>query len=346
MRIIVLLTASVFMACSVSCTHSRAVIDYTMSEGIIWPGPPEKPRIKYLWSLQRVRGAEKKGKLLRVLAGDAETGDYADPRDSDLLVNPHGIFVDEKDVLYVTDTGALRVNVIDLNTMDSFVIRKAGEAYFSAPIGVVSGPDGRIYVTDADLAAVAVYNKNGKFLSVFEGGMKRPTGLAINSSEGIVYVADTWGHAVYLYDLDGKRLGSIGRRGEGPGALNYPTHIWVDRNGMLYVSDTLNFRVQVFSKSGEPVTSFGLAGDAFGSFDKLKGIAVDSVGHIYVTDSAQDMIKIFNREGRLLLFFGQKGTRRGNFYLPAGIYIDGKERIFVADSLNGRVQAFQFLGGD
>jgi DNA-binding beta-propeller fold protein YncE len=324
---------------------SRAAIDYTLSEVILWPGKPEKPRIKYLWSLQRVSGAGKGGRILEFLAGTG--GDvYDDPRDSEVLIRPHSVFVDDNNKMYITDLGALRVTVVDLNTMDSFNIDKMNEFPFFSPIGVVADGEGRIYVTDSNLAVVVVFDEKGNYLMKFEGPFKRPTGMAINKVEGLVYVADTWAHEVYVHNLSGERTGTIGRRGAGPGKLNYPTHIAVDRDGFLYVSDTLNFRVQVFTPQGRFLNDFGLIGDSFNTFDKIKGIAVDTGGHVYVADSAQDMVKIFDREGRLLLFFGARGHFYGRFYLPTGLFIDKENRVFVVDSLNQRVQAFQFLGGD
>lgn len=329
----------------VSCAPSKAAIDYTMSEGIIWPGPPEKPRIKYLWSLRFLAGGEGTNQFIKFVAGDVDY-DISDPGNSDVLIYPHGVFVDSKDVLYIADSGAARISVINLNTMDTFNITMARGIHLAAPIGVVASTDGKIYATDADLAAVAIFNEKGKFMKFFEGKFKRPTGLAINQSEGLIYVTDTWAHTIYVYGLDGTRRGAIGQRGEGPGKLNYPTHVFVDKDGLIYVSDTLNFRVQIFRPSGDLVNSFGVIGDSFDTFDKIKGIAVDTEGHIYVADGAQNMIKIFDKEGRLLLFFGEKGSFYGNFDLPAGIFIDSNNRIYVADSLNMRLQVFQFLGGD
>jgi DNA-binding beta-propeller fold protein YncE len=329
-----------------SCAKSKAAIDYTLSEGIVWPGEPEKPRIKYLWSLHSVSGGGDVGRLLRFMAGEPAP-DGADPRESLGLVRPHSVFVDDGNRMYITDMGAMRVSVIDLNTMDSFNIdRIVGDIMFASPIGVVADPGGMIYVTDANLALVLVFDSGGSFVRKFEGQFKRPTGIAINPVEGLIYISDTWAHTIYIYGLDGKKKGSFGQRGEGPGELNYPTHIAVDRDGYVYVSDTLNFKVQIFTGWGEPVNSFGLVGDSFDTFDKMKGIAVDSEGHIFVADSAQDMVKIYDKEGRLLLFFGRKGHFYGRFYLPAGLFIDGGDRIFVSDSVNRRVQAFKFLGGD
>jgi DNA-binding beta-propeller fold protein YncE len=336
---------AVAVAMTASCAISKASIDYTLSEGILWPGKPEKPRIMYLWSMQRVAGSGGGGKLLDFLAGEGAHV-YPDPRESEILIRPHSVYVDGMSRMYVTDLGALRVTVIDLNTMDSFHIDDINGFPFFSPVGVVSDDIGRIYVTDSNLTKVMVFDEKGEFLKKFEGDFKRPTGIAINNKEGRVYVADTWEHEVYIYDLEGKRIGTVGQRGEGPGKLNYPTHVALDRDGYLYVSDTLNFRVQIFNPMGEFVNAFGIIGDTFSTFDKIKGIAVDSEGHIYVADSAQDMVKIFDRNGRLLLFFGGKGHFYGKFSLPAGLYISKEDDIFVVDSLNRRVQAFRFMGGD
>jgi DNA-binding beta-propeller fold protein YncE len=328
-----------------SCAPTKGRIDYAMSEGIIWPGPPEKPRIKYLWSLSQVAGGESAGQFARFLAGDIEY-DITDPQNSDMLVAPNGIFVDSQGVIYIADTGGSRISVIDTKTMESFNIKMAGGNFMLAPIGVVASSGGRIYVSDADLARVGIFDEKGKFIKFFEGEFKRPTGLAINQEAGLIYVADTWGHVIYVYGLDGSRKGTIGQRGEEPGKLNFPTHLFVDKDGLVYVSDTLNFRVQIFTPDGKLVKSFGVLGETLESFEKLKGVAVDSEGHIYVTDAAQDVVKIFDREGRLLLLFGEKGSFYGEFNLPAGIFIDSQNRIYVADNLNRRIQAFQFLGGD
>jgi DNA-binding beta-propeller fold protein YncE len=343
MNYVGLLAVLAVLLATASCAKSKAYIDYTMSGGIIWPGPPEKPRIKYLWNLQRISGGEGGGRLLRIIAGEPDDFD-PDPKRSDRVVRPQGLFVDKEDVLYIADPGASRVTVTDLKDMSTFNIRSAGVVPLLSPIGVVADQEGTIYVTDAELKTVLVFNKKGKYMSHFEGEFERPTGIAINPSADTIYIADTWGHVVYVYGLDGKRRSKIGQRGENPGMLNYPTHVAVDRDGFLYVSDTLNFKVEIFTSSGTFLRSFGVIGDSYATFDKIKGIAVDSEKHIYVADSAQDMIKIFDEQGRLLLFFGKKGTFYGMFSLPTGIYIDENDRIFVADSKNRRIQAFKYLG--
>jgi sugar lactone lactonase YvrE len=342
-RAYVVLIAMALGLMTVSCSSSRATLDMTFNRGITWPGEPEKPRIQYLWSLKQVAGVSGKG-AAAYIAG-AEDISVTGPRYSDFLRNPQGVYLDDNNSLYITDTGAGRVSIVNLDTLKSFNVLGDRGFMLISPIGVVADGKGNIYVSDSELRRVIVFNSRGEFIRFFEGELERPTGLAMDKVNDIVYVADTWTHMIHAYSLEGKRLSSIGSEGSGDELLNYPTFITVDGEGNLYVADTLNFKVKKFSPSGELMASFGIVGDSMDTFDKIKGIAVDSEGHIYVTDSRQDMVKIFDQKGRLLLSFGEKGWFYGDFAHPSGIFIDKSNRIFVSDMLNRRVQVFQFLGG-
>jgi len=321
------------------CGAQMALLDTTMRDSIIWPGPPEKPRIKYLWALHKV--ASGSGGLLGL-----QEPQPLEPREAETFLSPHGLCVDARGRLYVADPGARRVNVVELQTGKSSYFYELGEGSLRYPLDVAASPEGLVYVSDPELKGVFAFNEKGRYLFSFQGPFKRPTGLALDENKRLVYVVDTWAHKLYVHDYQGRRLRSIGQRGEGPGQFNYPTHVAVGPDGFIYVSDTANFRVQVFRPDGLYHHAFGLPGDEFMYFDKVKGIAVDTQGHIYVVDTAQDMVKIFDRQGRLLLFFGERGHFYGQFYGPTGIFIDGNDNIYVADTLNMRVQAFKFLGGD
>jgi DNA-binding beta-propeller fold protein YncE len=325
------------------CAPPKAFIDTSGMGKIVWPGPPEKPRIKYLWSITQVaKSAAGKRGLADFLAGDV-AGDVTDPRTSNVLVRPYAVFVDAKKRLYVADPGAGRVTVIDLKTGDALNIFEAGKDELMAPVGVVADRAGRIYVSDSELKKVLAFDAEGNYLYRFEGDFKRPTCMAIDTKNSIVYVADTLADTIYLYDLSGKRVGSFGHRGVLPGEFNFPTHLFVDANGLLYVTDAMNFRVQIFGRDGKFLRTFGSIGDAHGNLDKPKGVAADSHGNVYVVDSIKDTVKVFDREGKLLLFFGDKGMNLGQFWLPAGIFIDSRNMIYVADPYNMRVQAFQLV---
>jgi DNA-binding beta-propeller fold protein YncE len=323
-----------------SCAPTKAIIDTTAMNAIIWPGPPEKPRITYQWSMSIVHGKEGLD-IAEMLIGGRE--DFSDPRTSNRLLRPFNLFVDENERLYIVDPGAYRLTIVNLKSKDAMNIISAENEEFHSPVGVVAYK-GRIYLSDSLLKKVFIFDERGKKIGEFEGRFERPTGLAINRSKGVIYVADTLAHRIQLFDLNGRHINGFGVNGDGDGEFNFPTHLWVDNSGNLYVTDSMNFRIQIFDSNETFVGKFGTLGDWFGDLDKPKGVATDSLGNIYVVDSVKDMVKIFNREGKILLFFGENGIHYGEFWLPSGIFIDNKDNIYVADTFNGRIQVFKFIG--
>lgn len=324
-------------------TIEKARFDATAFEAITWPGAPEKPRLTYLWSLQQVGSSDSQDQnsLERIIAG-SETDDV---KRANILTRPQAVYVDEKRY-YIADPGAMRVTVIERQSLDVMHISYARADSLEYPIGVVADAQGNIYIADPELKKVIAYTPQGSFLRFFEGDILRPTGLAIDRTRNIVYVADSLGHTVHAYGTDGKKRQTLGRRGEGDGEFNYPGHLCVDQQGRLYVTDFLNFRVQIFSADGKFLRKFGSVGDSHAALDKPKGVAVDTEGNIYVVDAGRDTVKIFDQEGRSLLFFGETGHGYGQFYLPSGIFVDTANIIYVADTINMRIQAFRFLGGN
>lgn len=265
-----------------------------------------------------------------------------------LLDRPQGGTVDEAGRILVTDIGRASVFVFDEKHGRLSVWDKAtGVTGFITPTGIAVGPEGQVFVADAELALVARLDRNGTTLEpIGKGQLLRPTGLAYEPKTKRLFVADTQAHQIKVFDLDGILLSTIGDHGEGPGEFNYPTHIAVAHE-KLYVSDTLNARVQVISTpTGRYLGSVGKRGLFLGNLVRPKGVATDSEHNIYVIESYHDYLLVYNRRGEFLLPIGGVGGGAGNFHLPAGVWVDGRNRVFVADMLNGRVAVFQFLGGD
>lgn len=306
---------------------------------LIWPPPPETPRIKFVGAISSARDVERPSLLDRfkaVLFGPSPVVN---------LAKPYGVFASPNGRLYVADTGWRRVMVFDFPESRFFMIGVDGPGALVKPLGVATDRSGRVYVTDTEIRRCFVYDPDGKFLFGI-GDMNRfeqPVGIAINDELRRLYVSDTRRHKVVVFDLEGTFLFEFGQRGTEDGEFNFPSNLFVDRQGKLYVTD-LNFRVQIFDADGKFLSKFGSVGTGFGQFSMPKGIGVDSQGHIYVVDARFSNVQIFNPEGRLLLFFGELGSRRGEFYLPAGLYVDDQDRIYVADQYNKRIDIFQYVG--
>jgi 6-bladed beta-propeller len=77
----------------------------------------------------------------------------------------------------------------------------------------------------------------------------RPLAMALGP-DGL-YVADALDCAIKVFSTDGRFVRSIGRKGSGPGELNFPSGVAVGETGIA-VADTLNFRVQAFDRDGRP----------------------------------------------------------------------------------------------
>ena len=263
-----------------------------------------------------------------------------------VLQRPQSGVVDAAGRVLVTDVSRNAVFVFDeaAGRLDLWDHATKTER-FAAPIGIALGRGGQLLVADAELGRVFRLGSDGTPLGAFGAGvLKRPTGLARDPQSGRVYVADTQAHNIKVFDDDGRLLATWGRRGDGAGELNYPTHLTFS-DGTLIVCDSLNARVQGFDAEGRPTLRFGERGLYVGNMVRPKGVATDDEGNVYVVESMHDTLLVFDPKGRLLMSLGGTGQSVGRFYLPAGVWVDARNRVFVADMFNGRVAVFQFLGG-
>jgi DNA-binding beta-propeller fold protein YncE len=341
---LVMATAVAAVLSLLSCAPSfKANIDHALAGSIVWPGPPEDPKIQYAWTLYSF---VPEGENLADYIFGSERDSAAYLAFFPYMMRPYGLHVDSDKRMYIVDQGPPRVTVVGLENLDVRHFGFEGEGRLLMPIDVTLDDERRIYVTDSEAKNIKIYNQSGDFVGFFAGKavFKRPTGITYERNSKSIFILDTAEHKVFVFDTRGNRRFSFGRRGSGDGEFNYPTHITSDRDGKIYITDAMNFRIQIFTNKGQFISQIGKQGDTYADLDRPKGIAVDTEGHVYIADMAQDMIKIFNQEGKLLLFFGDAGRIPGKFMMPAGIFIDDNNIIYVADTYNMRIQAFRYLG--
>ncbi len=328
--------AAIFIA-MLFCITACAPTSEKKVHNIVWPLPPEEPRIKFIETFESNKDFEEENLLQTIISGE----------DTELkLTKPYGITVDKEGKIYVTDIG--KIFIFDRkNKKVDFIGTETASVKLKMPIGIAISQEGKIYVTDTAYDKVFIFSLDGEMLTAIgqKGEFGNPSGLAIDEKRRRLYVVDTKQHNVRAYStIDLSLLMTIGERGNNDGNFNFPTNITVDNDGNFYVVDTNNFRVQIFSPEGKHIKTIGRIGDSPGSFARPKGIAIDSEGHIYVVDAAFQNFQIFDKKGQLLLFVGEAGYGNGQFFLPAGIFIDNEDRIYVVDQLNARVQVFEYLG--
>jgi DNA-binding beta-propeller fold protein YncE len=248
--------------------------------------------------------------------------------------------------LYIADPGRGVVQCMDYKRGRFTVIGGKTDSPLRNPIGLAEDGLARVYITDPAAGAVFRYDPADDTLKPFISGLlKRPTGIAFNEVNGLIYIVDTIGQRVVAFDTEGVERIRFGSTGEGAGQFNYPTDVAVDDLGHVYVTDALNYKIRMFTPEGVQVSQFGSAGDAPGDLNRPKGVAVDSARHIYVCDALLDAVQIFDDAGRLLLSIGRQGTGIGEFWMPSGICIDRQNYIYVSDTYNRRIQVFRYLEG-
>lgn len=312
---------------------------------VVFPNPPDKPRVRFLRSIKNMHDLKGRKesffeKIMSFMAG----GDVTQP----FFAGAYGVYR-QGSKLYVSDTGAMRLTVLDLDKFTKDYIGETGDDGLRSAIGVVADPDGTMYVTDTGDHSVKSFSPSGKFLwktDVLgpEGGkFNRPAGIAA-TPEGNLMVADNGNRRLVVISRQGKFIKELCVNAKkDPFALANPNNIWVDKDGTFVVSDPLAGRVHIFTSTGGFIGGFGEPGDSPGYLARPRGVAMDSDGNIHVVDAVFSRVQIFNREGQLLLWYATPGSREAQLALPAGIFIDKDDKIYIADSKNQRIQVFQYI---
>lgn len=319
--------------------------DLPQAEKPVYPPAPNEARFYFQQSLMSSADVEREDGsafFKRIITGQTRTGIG--------MGKPFGVSVHQGRV-FVSDTVRRMVMVFDKPAAKYFEIGTAPPGELFKPMGLDVDQKGDLYVCDATMKHVVVYDRDGKYLRTIGDRDKfsRPAGLTVDP-EGIkVFVVDTGGvksdkHRVVVFNAQtGEFLYNISKRGSGEGELNLPREATIAADGNLYVVDGGNFRIQVFSQYGQYLRSFGDIGRRSGQFSRPKGVGTDQAGNIYVADTAFGNFQIFNSEGRLLLAVGSRNSQPGpgHFMLPAGLALDEDGRVYMVDQYFKKVDVFR-----
>ena len=312
---------------------------------LVWPLPPDKPRIKFLTAYSSNYDIEPRKKRSWV---DKMVGN-ADPNLAEMFDKAAGVASDSKGRVYIVSSQRAMLYILDKEKRQ--VIRVNGDRglQFRTPLGVVVDAKDNFYVADAQMHMVFKFGPDAHLQGTLGGdsGLKNPTYMAIDERRQRLFVVDSQQHQVLIFNPDTLQLESkLGKRGTKKGEFNFPIAVAVAPDGSIAVTDTGSCSVQVFSPDLKFVRRIGRQGTRPGEFVRPKGLAYDQEGHLWVVDAAFNNFQIFSPDGKALMFVGAYGQNPGEFNLPTDIYIDKNNRVYVSDSLNARVQIFQFLGGN
>jgi sugar lactone lactonase YvrE len=231
---------------------------------------------KSIWIAERCGGPGIcTGKHMPPIMKFDEHGNFVLAFGADMIVYPHGIWVDQQNNIWVADTasnvefaarrdgtrpGAPAGTVPNGNQVlkfspDGKLLLRLGtpghygtdESHFTQPSDVVTAPDGTIFVADGHEMTTAPprimkFNKSGKFIKAWDlckGGPQTSDcshGLAMDS-QGRIFVADRGNSRIVIFDQDGKRLAEWKQFGR-------PSGLYIDHNDVLYAADSESSVVQ------------------------------------------------------------------------------------------------------
>jgi len=331
--------------------------DFDLSK-LVWPSPPNIARVRYVnyFAGEKIdytaagNSQKKKQGWMDRLAGTQTDTEAFNPKTFPFqLIGPYGIAIDSKGLVYVADQRVGAVFVFNTETRDTQLIRNGYEAHFGWINGLAIDDNDRLFVSDGKMHRVLIFNAKRGVENQITDGLVDPVGLAIDTENRFLYVADTQQDQVIVYDADTlKLLRRIGTGGKNhfltsPGDFGGPQGVAVDKDGNLYVTDTMNNRVEIFDADGNFISLFGKHGDGPGYLARPKGIAIDCDGHIWVADQMQDRLQVFNREGQLLTYLGGHGDLPGQFKALVGVAIDKQNRVYTTEQYPGRLQMFRYV---
>lgn len=164
-----------------------------------------------------------------------------------------------------------------------------------------------------------------------------PAGIAY--SDGRLFICDSSGSVVHVWDLERDRQFRIGDRGEA--ALSTPVAVAVAPDGTVIVADT--GRGELLAYLPDRTLRYRVKPPGR---EKYRPVAVAAHGgEFYAADISAHQIDVFSVcDGKYLRSMGTPGNGTGQLYFPMGVSVDDAGRVWVSDMLNGRVQVFEANG--
>ena len=205
----------------------------------------------------------------------------------DVFPQPHGIWVDADDRVYITDTGdhTLRICTADgkvLQTLGTPGQTGAPGRPFNRPTRAAVAPSGEIYVSDGyGQNWVHRFSPDCTLLHSWGGEGSGPGQFTLPhsifvSQDGRVWVADREpNQRIQIFDAEGTY------QDEWPGRLS-PCDLYVDAENAVYITEGGAGAISIFSEEGRLLSCWDVRG---GPDDKEHGphsIWVDRHGDVYV----------------------------------------------------------------
>jgi tripartite motif-containing protein 71 len=195
------------------------------------------------------------------------------------------------------------------------------------------------------------------------GKMYRPTDIAVDVANDVVYVVEQFNHRISKWDYTPDSFdftldtgfgtngvagtpGGAGNGGPSDTNLQYPTNIILNSAGNLLISDTRNHRIRVMDSDGNFIESFGTAGQATtgGEFYRPSGIDADNTDDILmIADEFNNRCQAYSSVSPYTFIgISEQPTGLHNLSRPSGVTYDSTNDVFlVSEKLGNHVNEYE-----
>ena len=224
------------------------------------------------------------------------------------------------------------------------------------PVSIAAGWN-KLFVGNERTQTVDVLNrKNGRLLYTLGGNglyIQRPSDIAVDIEQGLVFVSDPTTSRVLVFDQGGTLVRTLPALGQKE--LIKPTGVFVDTvRGEVLVSDfeaagnwfSAAGGVLIYDYQGNHLATLsGNRSDGF-EFSRPQGLAVNGQGQIYLVDSFRGQVLVFDRNTlQGVTTIGQPGHGPGELMLPLDVVIDATTNdVYVTNNRNRRIELFSGKG--
>jgi len=160
------------------------------------------------------------------------------------------------------------------------------------PRGVALDAAGNLYVTDAAMGDVVVFNSSGAEVNRWEG-LIQPDGIAVvgpdeqwlfNRRDAFAVVCDSMRKRLTKFSLSGERLLSALAGKSLPAEWEFG-YVVIDYHSQILVTDAVNGCLHKFDSDLNLLTNFGESGKGDYQFDQPRGIALHRrLGQLFVAE--------------------------------------------------------------
>lgn len=273
---------------------------------------------------------------------------------SNQLHNPHGIYVDGDQTIYIADSSNHRIVAWRKNATSGEVIMGANgqddqKDRLNGPRNlIIDHRHNFLIISDQGNKQVVQWSRaDGKLDKIIIRDIDC-NGLAMDYY-GNLYVANVEKSEVRRWKI-GDQTGILVAGGNGVGnqlnQLNVARYIFVDEEQSVYVSDNHNHRIMKWPKyAREGIIVAG--GSDHGSKETLlhypEGFVVDQAGTLYIADSWNHRVIRWMRgasQGQTIVGGNGQGGGAHQLNSPRDVFLDAQGNLYVLDHSNQRIQKF------